>query len=159
MVSDETVKDFQLQLGDVLNLRLQNGQDHQYHPVKFHFIGVVREFPTAPRDSFIVANASYIAQQTKTDGAEVVLLKTKSSPSDVAAVARTIVASLPGAKVSDISQARHLIGSSLTSVDLTGLTRLELGFAVLMVTGTTGLILALGLADRRRMFALSLIHI
>lgn len=154
LVSDETVKDFQLQLGDELNLRLQNAQDHQYHPVKFHFIGVVREFPTAPRDSFLVANAAYIAQQTGTDGAEVVLLKTKANPVDVAAAARAIVASLPGVKVSDISQAKHLIGSSLTSVDLTGLTRLELGFAVLMVAGATGLILALGLADRRRIFAI-----
>lgn len=154
LVSDETVKDFQLQLGDELNLRLQNGQDHQYHQVKFHFIGVVREFPTAPRDSFLVANAPYIAQQTGAVGAEVVLLKTKANPVDVAAAARNIVASLPGVKVSDISQARHLIGSSLTSVDLTGLTRLELGFAVLMVAGATGLILALGLADRRRIFAI-----
>lgn len=154
LVSDETVKDFQLQLGDELNLRLQNGQDHQYHPVKFRFIGVVREFPTAPRDSFLVANASYIAQQTGSDGAEVVLLKATASPVEVAAAARKIVASLPGAKVSDISQARRLIGSSLTSVDLTGLTRLELGFAILMMTGATGLILALGLADRRRIFAI-----
>lgn len=154
LVSDETVKDFQLQLGDELNLRLQNGQDHQYHKVKFHFIGVVRELPTAPRDSFIVANADYIAQQTDADGAEVVLLKTAASPAEVAAAARKIIASLPGVKVSDISQARHLIGSSLTSVDLTGLTRLELGFAILMVAGATGLILALGLADRQRIFAI-----
>lgn len=154
LVSEETVNDFQLKLGDELNLRLQNGKDHQYHPVKFHFIGVVREFPTAPRDSFLVANAPYIAQQTGAVGAEVVVLKTKGIPADVAAAARSIVTSLPGVKVSDISQARHLIGSSLTSVDLTGLTRLELGFAVLMVAGATGLILALGLADRRRIFAI-----
>ena len=32
--------------------------------------------------------------------------------------------------------------------------RLELGFAVVMVAGATGLILALGLADRRRTFAI-----
>ena len=154
LVSDETVKDFQLQLGDELNLRLQNGQDHQYHPVKFHLIGVVREFPTAPRDSFLVANAAYIAQQTGATAAEVVLLKTQANPQAVAEAARRIVAALPGVTVSDIGQARHLIGSSLTSVDLTGLTRLELGFAVLMVAGATGLILALGLADRRRIFAI-----
>lgn len=154
LVSDETVKDFQLQLGDELNLRLQDGQDHQYHKVRFHFIGIVREFPTAPRDSFIVANAAYVAQQTRADVSEVVLLKTNVPPVEVAVAARKIVASLPGIKVSDIGQARHLIGSGLTSVDLTGLTRLELGFALLMVAGATGLILALGLADRRRIFAI-----
>lgn len=94
-----------------------------------------------------------IDRGTGSDGAKVVLLKTTASPVEVAVAARKIVASLPGAKVSDISQARRLIGSSLTSVDLTGLTRLELGFAILMMVGATGS-LALGLADRRRIFAI-----
>ncbi|TWC39568.1 putative ABC transport system permease protein [Pseudomonas sp. SJZ079] len=154
LVSEETVNDFQLQVGDELNLRLQNALDHQYQVVRFHFIGVVREFPTAPRDSFLVANADYITRQTNADAAEVVLLKTSTAPAQVASAARAVVTALPGVKVTDLAQAQHLIGSSLTAVDLGGLTRLELGFAVLMVAGATGLILALGLADRRRTFAI-----
>ncbi|USU18541.1 FtsX-like permease family protein [Paraburkholderia fungorum] len=154
LVSEETVKDFQLRVGDELNLRLQNAQDHQYHVVRFHFIGVVREFPTAPRDSFLVANAHYVARQTQADAAEVVLLATSTSPTLVASSARAVVAALPGVKVTDLGQAQHVIGSSLTAVDLGGLTRLELGFAVLLVAGATGLVLALGLADRRRTFAI-----
>lgn len=154
LVSQETVKDFQLQPGDELNLRLQSAADHQYHSVPFRFIGVVREFPTAPRDSFLVANAGYIAQRTGASGSEIVLLKTSAAPAQVAAAARKAVAQSPGIKVSDIGQAQRLIGSSLTAVDLGGLTRLELGFAVLMAAGASGLILALGLADRRRSFAI-----
>ena len=61
---------------------------------------------------------------------------------------------LPGVKVSDLGEAQRLIGSSLTAVDLGGMTRLELGVAVLMVASATGLILALGIADRRRTFAI-----
>ena len=49
---------------------------------------------------------------------------------------------------------QFLINSSLTAVDLHGLTGLELTFAVLLVAGATGLILALGLAERRRTFAI-----
>ena len=56
LVSEETVSDYQLNPGDLINLRLQSAGDHQYHVVPFHFIGVVREFPTAPRNSFLVAN-------------------------------------------------------------------------------------------------------
>ena len=52
LVSDETVTDFQLQPGDLINLRLQSAADHQYHVVPFHFIGIVREFPTAPATPF-----------------------------------------------------------------------------------------------------------
>ena len=154
LVSAETVQDFQLQLGDQLNLRLQNAADHQYQTVPFHFVGVVREFPTAPKDSFLVANASYVAKQTGTDAAEVVLLRTSGNRAEVAGRARTVAASLPGAKVSDIGSSARIISSSLTAVDLHGLTRLELGFAVLMVAGAAGLILGLGLAERRRTFAI-----
>jgi putative ABC transport system permease protein len=46
LVSEETVTDFQLALGDTINLRLQSAADHQYHAVPFRFVGVVREFPT-----------------------------------------------------------------------------------------------------------------
>ncbi len=42
-------------------------------------------------------------------------------------------------KVRDIGTTQHLIGSSLTAVDLVGLTRIELVFAVIMVAGAAGL--------------------
>ncbi len=154
LVSDETVRDYQLQPGDPINLRLQSASDQQYHVVPFHFIGVVREFPTAPKDSFLIANAGYIAQQTGVPAAEIVLLRTNGGAATVAAHAKTAVSSLAGARVTDIGSTRQTIGSSLTSVNLHGLTRLELVFAVLFVAGATGLVLALGMAERRRNYAL-----
>jgi putative ABC transport system permease protein len=153
LVSEETKNDFQLTLGDHLKLRIQNAGDHQYHTVPFTFIGVVREFPTAPKDSFLVANASYIAQQTGIDSSEIVLLKTNSNPESVAVHARDLVGSLPGVKVTAIGAAQKAIGSSLTAVNLRGLTTLELSFAVLLVASASGLILALGLAERKKTFA------
>ena len=36
--------------GDTLNLRLMSATDRQYHVVPFKFVGVAREFPTAPKD-------------------------------------------------------------------------------------------------------------
>ena len=73
---------------------------------------------------------------------------------EVAKQARTVVRSLAGAQVTDISSAQQLISSSLTSVDLHGLTNLELVFAVLLVAGAMGLVLALGLRERQHTFAL-----
>lgn len=154
LVSAETAKDYQLNLGDKLTLRLQNAQDHQYHEVSFHFLGVVRKFPTAPKDSFLVANQSYLSQQTGSDVAEIMLMRAKGSSSDLAARAQTVVSSLPGTKVVDINSTQRTVNSSLTAIDLHGLTRLELIFAIILVAGSTGLILALGLAERRRMFAI-----
>lgn len=154
LVSQETVNDFQLQPGDQLNLRLQSASDHQYHVVPFRFIGVAREFPTAPKDSFLVANASYIASKTSSDATEVVLLRTSGDPEAVAANVRKLAAPQGGMKVTTLGETQAIISSSLTAVDLRGLTALELGFSVLMIAGVTGLILALGLAERRRSFTI-----
>jgi putative ABC transport system permease protein len=156
LVSDETVSDFQLKLGDTLNLRLQSGQDHAYHVVPFTFIGVVREFPTAPRDSFLVANAAYIAEKTGIASAEVVLIKSILPPADLAASMRAALPKGQGFGVSEIGEAAHRIGSSLVAVDLHNLTSLELAFAVPVVAGALGLVFALGVVERRRTFAILL---
>ncbi|MGN6487309.1 MAG: FtsX-like permease family protein [Devosia sp.] len=151
LVSEETVTDFQLALGDTINLRLQ-GADHVYRPVPFVFSGVAREFPTAPRDSFLVANADYISKVTGTDAAEVVLARTNG---DLTAIKAEVEGRLNGrARVSSLGETINLIASSLTAVDLRGLSRIELVFAVLLAVGSTALVLALGFADRRRDFAI-----
>ena len=154
LVSEETKQDFQLQEGEAVNLRLQFASDHKYHIVPFQFIGVVREFPTAPKDSFLVANAGYIAEKTGSNTRETTLIRCDGDPALLAAEVKKTVASVAGAKVNDINSVQRLISSNLTSVNLHGLTRVELFFAVLLVMGSTGLILALGLTERRRNFAI-----
>jgi putative ABC transport system permease protein len=154
LLSQETVNDFQLHLGDVVNLRLQSAKDHQYHPVPFHFVGVVREFPTAPKDSFIIANASYLAAQTANPAREVVLIRSSIPPAQLSAQVQPVVAGLPGVRVTEIGSVLKTISSSLTAVDLRGLTLIELSFAILLIAGASGLVLGLGLIERRRDFAL-----
>ncbi|SDP69631.1 FtsX-like permease family protein [Phyllobacterium sp. OV277] len=154
LVSEETVKDFQLNPGDTLNLRLQNSTDHQYHVYPFKFVGVVREFPTAPKDSFLVANMDYITKVTGDGSAEYVLLRTSVNPASVAEAVSALLAPLPSLKIKDVGSVTHLIGSSLTAVDLDGLTSIELIFALIMATASAGLMLALGFIDRRRDYAI-----
>ncbi|HEY6088477.1 MAG TPA: ABC transporter permease, partial [Gemmatimonadaceae bacterium] len=154
LLSQETVNDFQLKVGDVLNLRLQNEKDHQYHPVPFTFIGVVREFSTAPKDSFILANEGYVASQTGNPAREVVLIRGDVPPAQLAKSIEPIAATLPGARVTDLGSVLKTISSSLTAVDLRGLTWIELSFAILLIAGASGLVLGLGLIERRRDFAL-----
>ncbi|HKN30337.1 MAG TPA: FtsX-like permease family protein [Roseiarcus sp.] len=155
LVSQETVNDFQLAIGDVVNLRLQSVGDRQYKTIPFHFVGVVEEFPTAPHDSFLVANAGYIAAQTGNAAAEIVLARVSSDPAAVANVVRARL-DATGLKTTDLSQAVHAIGSSLTAVDLRGLGAVELVFAVLFAAMATGLTLWLGQSERARANAILL---
>ncbi|MFL0198506.1 FtsX-like permease family protein [Clostridium sp. WILCCON 0269] len=152
LVSEETVKDFQLQQGDLINLRLQNTSDHKYHIVPFHFVGVTREFPTAPKDSFLVANASYISEMTGSSASEVVLMRTSANPEKVAAEVINTLGNM-NIQVSDLNSVQQLINSSLAAVNLKGLTSIELIFAVVLLAESIGLVLALGLAERKRNFA------
>lgn len=154
LVSEETVKDFQLQQGDTVNLRLVNASDNQYHVVPFKFIGVAREFPTAPKDSFLVANSAYVAKMTGNSASEYVLMRASADPAMLAQSVRAALAGAPSLQVKDIGSVSHIIGSSLTAVDLSSLTRIELAFAVIMAASAAGLMLALGLNDRKRNFAI-----
>jgi putative ABC transport system permease protein len=157
LVSEETKNDFQLTPGDHLKLRMLSASDHQYHVVPFTFLGVVREFPTAPKDSFLVANSNYIAHQTGLQAAEYVLVKTSGDPQTVATQAAQITSALPGVQVTDIGSVQKTIGSNLTAINLHGLTALELIFAVILVASASGLILALGLVERSKTFATLLV--
>ncbi|MFI1760938.1 FtsX-like permease family protein [Streptomyces sp. NPDC020800] len=154
LVSAETVNDFQLSPGDTLKLRIQDARTKALRTVPFHYAGIVKEFPTAPKDSFFVANGSYIAKATGSDAVGVFLLDTGGSHQQhIAAQLRAKLGT--SATVTDLTQTRGTVGTSLTSVDLAGLTRIELAFAVLLATGAGGLVLALGLAERRRTFAIA----
>jgi putative ABC transport system permease protein len=154
LVSAETVTDFQLVPGDTVHLRLQDARTHQLTTVAFHYIGVVTEFPTAPKDSFFVANASYVAQQTGSNAVGAFLIDTGGhDATTVAGRVESVVGT--SATVSDISTTRGTVGSSLTSVSLQGLTRIELGFGLGLSAAFGALVLALGLAERRRSFAIA----
>ena len=157
LVSDETVKDFQLVPGDLLNLRLEDRTTHQLKTIPFHYAGIVKEFPTAPKDSFFVANADYVATATGSATVGTYLVDTSgTNQAQVASALRTSIDARGGASaaITDVTQTRAKVGSSLTSVNLSGLTRLELAFAVLLAAGAGGLVLALGLAERRRTMAI-----
>jgi putative ABC transport system permease protein len=154
LVAAETVKDYQLHPGDLIRLRLQDSTTRKLKTVPFHYAGVAKEFPTAPRDSFLIANASYIAKQTGNPAVGTFLLQTSGAgPHTVAQRVRNVVGT--SAQVSDIQTSRKVVGSNLTAVELSGLTRVELAFALALAIAACGVTLALGFRERRRTFAIA----
>jgi putative ABC transport system permease protein len=154
LVAAETVHDFQLQPGDTLRLRLQNGRTKQFVTVPFRYAGVAKEFPTAPRDSFLVANADYVAHKTGSAAVGDFLVQTDGTPP--AQVAHRIRGAIgTSAQITDIQTSRKVVGSNLTAVELSGLTKVELAFALVLAAAASGLTLGLGLKERRRTFAIA----
>jgi putative ABC transport system permease protein len=154
LVSQETVHDYQLHPGDRINLRLQDGRTKRLTTVPFHYEGIAKEFLTAPKDSFFIANQAYITARTGSAAVGTFLIQTDgTSPVTVSQRISALLGT--GAKVTNLVNQRRVIGSNLTAVELSGLTQIELGFALVLAAAATGLALGLGFQERRRTFAIA----
>jgi putative ABC transport system permease protein len=153
LIAAETVHDFQLQPGDLPRLRLRDGRTKQFKTVPFHYAGVAEEFPTAPSDSFLVAKRRLRRACDRQRCRRDLPLQTNTDP---AAVARSVRARIgTSAQVTDIAEQRRVVGSNLTAVEMSGLTKVELGFALVLAAAASGLALGLGFHERRRTYAIA----
>jgi putative ABC transport system permease protein len=152
LVSRETITDYQLNIGDLLRLRVLDQQTGKFVVAPFHVVGVVQEFPSAPKDSFMVTNLAYLQQVTHGPGPNVVFAKTSSNPATVAAGV-TVAVKPFGASVKNIQQQVQQTTSSITTVDLNGISRIEQLFAVVLAAAAMALFVALSMAERRHEFA------
>ncbi|MFL5782891.1 MAG: FtsX-like permease family protein [Thermoleophilaceae bacterium] len=152
LVSRETITDYSLNRGDLLKLRVLDRTTGRFRVAPFHVVGIVQEFPSAPKDSFMVANLPYLERVTNGTGPNVVFAK---APGDPPAVARRIAAATrsDGTRVKNIRQQTAQTVSSITTVDLRGISNIEETFAIVLAAGAMGLFVALGLAERRHEFA------
>jgi putative ABC transport system permease protein len=152
LVSKETIADYSLNLGDQLNLRVLDRRSGGFRVVRFHVAGVVQEFPSAPRDSFMDANLSYLQSVDHGSGPNLIFASASGDPT---AVARRVTAATTayGTTVKDIRQQSVETGSSITAVDLSGVRDIEEAFAVVLAAAAMGLFVSLAVAERRQEFA------
>jgi putative ABC transport system permease protein len=152
LVSKETITDYSLRLGDLLRLRLLDHASGEFRVVPFHVVGVVQEFPAAPRDSFMVANLSYLTRATHDGGANVVFVKSSGNPVQLAQRIAAATAA-DGTTVKDIRQQTAQTVSSITTVDLTGISHIEEAFALALVALAMALYITVSLGERRQELA------
>jgi putative ABC transport system permease protein len=152
LVSKETITDYQLRLGDLLRLRVLDHASGQFRIVPFHVVGTVAEFPSAPKDSFMVGNLSYLLSTTHDPGPNAVFVKTSG---DVTGVARRVAGAtaVDGTTVHNISTQTASTVSSITTVDLTGISRIEELFIIILAAAAMILYVTLALGERRHEFA------
>ncbi len=152
LVSKETITDYSLKTGDLLKLRVLDHATGRFRVVPFHVVGAVQEFPSAPKDSFMVTNLDYLRAAARDPGPNVVFAKTSG---DVSAIASAIARATrsEGTLVKDIRQQARQTVSSITTVDLTGISRIEEAFAIALAAAAMALFVALGVGERRHEFA------
>ena len=82
------------------------------------------------------------------------LLRTIGDPVAVADRLQHELELPPAVKITDATSVQRLVASSLTAIDVRGLTRLQLVFAGLLIVAAAGLVLGLRSAERRRSFVI-----
>ena len=152
LVSKETITDYSLNLGDLLRLRVLDHRTGRFRIAPFHVIGIVQEFPSAPRDSFMVTNLSYLEQVTHDPGPNVLFVRAAGDPTALARQVATATGRY-GTNVKDIRRQTTQTVSSITTVDLRGISRIEEAFVLALAAATMALYVAVALAERRQELA------
>jgi putative ABC transport system permease protein len=148
LVSAETATDYSIVPGDRLRIRIPDAHGI-LREVDFRMVGVALEFPTAPKDAFLVANLGYVASQSGDPRISFVLARTTGD-----GAAADLRGRLDKAwTVSDIGSTTARLANGVTSVDLRVLALMDVAFAVLIATVGVGLFLIAGLVERRRELA------
>ena len=151
LVSKETISDYSLRAGDLLKLRVLDHRTGNFRVVPFHVIGVVQEFPSAPRDSFMVANLNYLQQADHAGGPNMVFAKSSDPGPTSRRVATATKAD--GAIAKNIDEQAQQTVSSITTVDLRGISHIEEFFTIALAAAAMGLFVTLAVIERRREFA------
>ncbi len=150
LVSDETAKDYSIVPGDRVRIRVPDVNGNLVQ-VDFRMAGIALEFPTAPKDAFLVANQAFVAAQTGNNRISFALASASGDPADVANSLGTRLGT--GWQVTDLGATNARLANSITSVDLADLVLLDLIFAVLVAAVGAALFLLAGLVERRRELA------
>ena len=100
----------------------------------------------------MVANLAYLESVTHAGGPNVVFAKVNGNPPDVARSVAAATSTL-GTKVENVSNQGARTSSSITTVDLTGISHIEQAFAIILAAAAMALFVALGISERRQEFA------
>ena len=126
----------------------------RYVPILFRMVGIAREFATAPKDAFLVANLTYLQRSTHDQGVDAYLIKTSVAPASVAAALRQVFAAGPTVHVQDLGSVQQQLATSLTSLDLASLSSIDYFYTlIILLTGLVVFALAV-LLERGRDFAM-----
>jgi putative ABC transport system permease protein len=147
LVSAETAKDYSIVPGDRIRIRVPD-VNGVLKTVDFTMAGIALEFPTAPKDAFLVANLPYVIAQTGNDRITFALARAAGDVSGASTALSHRLGS--GWSVVDLGTTTARLASSITSVDLSSLVTLDVAFALLIAAVGAALFLLAGLAERRR---------
>jgi putative ABC transport system permease protein len=136
LVSQELANSYDIRLGDPVIIRLPRtaSADSPMIEIRLQTVGIIRFFPTAQQDDFLVMNLSFMQSVTHNDKISYFLIRTSDAPHDVAIRLQDTLGTQVPMKTEDIDTAILALGNSMTSLNLQGLGSIEQGYSVIIIS-------------------------
>jgi putative ABC transport system permease protein len=142
---------YDIALGDPVLMRLYDPRRAAYVQIKAQAVGIYTYFPTSSQDADFALNRAFMTAALGGGGADLFLVKA----ADPGAVSRRIQQDLGQRvtlKIDSVLSATKVDSSSLTSLNLAGLGRIESLYTALIVAASLGVFLVSMMQSRRREF-------
>lgn len=152
LVSDELARTFNVERGDQVAVRLPR-PDGTLVPITFRAVGVFTNFPAFPQGIDLVADRTTVATAIGKTTADFFLLRTADASGEtLAGVAERVRAAQASSAflVQTSQDAYDQDQSTLTALNLGGLSGIEVAFTALMCAAAAAIFVATTLATRRK---------
>jgi putative ABC transport system permease protein len=155
IISVEQAEKYNIFVGDPVLLRLYNRATNTYTDVPTVAVGLFIYFPTSAQDSDFILNRDFMTKSTGYKAMDYFLVKTNPKPTVVQQVASILAAKFKNILPVRIQTTENVIKaetSSLTSLNLGGLGRMELLYTVLVTSLGLAIFLLAMVNERQREF-------
>jgi len=155
IISVEQAEKYNIRVGDPVLLRLYNRFTKQYTDVQAQAVGLFVYFPTSAQDSDFILNREFMIQSSGSTNVDYFLLKTDGNPQtikDVAAGLTTQYKNVLPVRIQNTETVIKTESSSLTSLNLTGLSTMERFYTLLVTSVGLAIFLLAMINERQREF-------
>jgi putative ABC transport system permease protein len=135
LMDTELAKTFNIQAGDQVKLQLTDRVTGKMVPTTLHAVAIFKNFPGFPQGVDLVSNLGFYQQTVRATSPDTFLLRTDGTDAGTAEVAAVIKQSSTPAQpltVDSTARAYNIDQSSLSSLNIAGLGRLDGLYTVLM---------------------------
>lgn len=155
IISVEQAERYNIFVGDPVLLRLYNRLTNEYKDVQATTVGLFVYFPTSAYDSDFILNRNFMIESSGNPAMDYFLLKTNGSSATIKEVSAELAAKYKNVmpvRISNIETVVKAESSSLTSLNLGGLSRMELFYTLLVTSVGLAIFLLAMINERQREF-------
>ena len=155
IISVEQAERYNIFVGDPVLLRLYNRLTNEYKDVQATTVGLFVYFPTSAYDSDFILNREFMIESSGNPAMDYFLLKTNGSPATIQKVSAELAAKYKNVmpvRIANIETVVKAESSSLTSLNLGGLGRMELFYTLIVTSVGLAIFLLAMINERQREF-------